>query len=184
MTKKELRKALAPLTQAEGERDAQLAFERLKTLPLFLNAKVIASYMPMEDEVQLQPINEWILEAGKQLVLPRVLSKTQMAFYQVGDLHNLECGVFGIQEPPRHRLVQQDEIDLILVPLMALSVNGVRLGRGGGYYDRYLASYQGETIAILNKKRLFQTLPKEKHDVMVNYYIVEGKLSQCGGNKL
>ena len=183
MGKKAIRQMLKgmPVTKAEWERDGQMALEALKTFEPFKKARTIAAYMPMEQEVQIQPVLRLVLSEGKRLLLPRVVSKTDMAFFQVTELSGLEKSAYGILEPKAAAPRFEGAVDLVLIPLLALSPNGVRLGHGGGYYDRYLHKNPAVTVAVVNKNRLFSPLPEEKHDVRVNCYIVEGKWYSCGG---
>lgn len=170
-----------PLSKAEWVRDGEAAVEVLEAFAPFQKARTVAAYMPLPQEVQIQPVLRLVLNQGKKLLLPRVISKTEMAFFHVTDLTDLEKSPYGILEPKADTPAREGGIDLMLIPLLALAPDGTRLGHGGGYYDRYLQKNPALTVAIVNKNRLFSSLPKENHDVRVNYYIVEGKWHSCGG---
>ena len=171
----------APVSKTEWEKDGEAAFKAFETFEPFLKAETVAAYMPMQGEAQIQPVLRLILDRGKRLLLPRVISKTDMAFFQVADFNHLAEGSYGILEPKAELSAYTGKVDLMVIPLLALALDGTRLGRGGGYYDRYLAKNPATTVAIVNKNRLFSRLPEEKHDVKVNYYILEGKWVSCGG---
>ncbi len=183
MNKRELRKSILEkeIPFESLVQDGELAARALGDFPLYQNAKTVACYMPMENEPQVQCLCQMVLKDGKRLLLPRVVSKAEMAFFEVASLENLEKSVYGIWEPKSSQPVFQGSVDLMVIPLVAISPTGTRLGHGGGYYDRYLAQFPCATIGVTNKNRLILQLPKEKHDIRVNYYIVDGEIYPCGG---
>ena len=83
---------------------------------------------------------------------------------------------FGIAEPePGARTCPPGEIDLVVVPGVAFTAGGVRLGRGKGYYDRYLsqAEFRGVTVGVCYAHQLVGELPSEPHDVAVDCVVAE-----------
>ena len=112
--------------------------------------------------------------AGKRLVLPRVEGDA-MRFCDC-DPAALRRGAFGIAEPePGARTCPPGEIDLVVVPGVAFTAGGVRLGRGKGYYDRYLsqAEFRGATVGVCYAHQLVGELPSEPHDVAVDCVVAE-----------
>ena len=88
----------------------------------------------------------------------------------------LRRGAFGIAEPePGARTCPPGEIDLVVVPGVAFTAGGVRLGRGKGYYDRYLsqAEFRGATVGVCYAHQLVGELPSEPHDVAVDCVVAE-----------
>ena len=104
-------------------------------------AKTVALYMPQEFEFDLQPLFE---QADKQIVIPKTLADRHMIFVKY-DKNDLERTKFGILEPKSKNEVVPD---LILVPGLAWNKEGYRIGFGAGYYDRYLASFSGQTVSL------------------------------------
>ena len=106
-------------------------------------------------------------EELKRLLLPRVRSKTEMDWVEIPALRLLRPGAFGIQEPPAD-LPAADPAGyaaaLALVPCLAASRDGVRLGRGGGYYDRFLAHYKGAGLLLCPEALLLDELPCDDWD--------------------
>jgi 5-formyltetrahydrofolate cyclo-ligase len=100
---------------------------------------------------------------GKRLLLPRIEGDVIVAA-EVGD--GLRPGPFSGREPSgsvRH----QPEIDVVIVPGVAFTSDGVRLGRGGGHYDRFLAGVTCPTIGVCFTEQVCDELPHEPHDVRV-----------------
>lgn len=172
MTKREAR-AWAKARRAEldmaavGRGMAQALF----SLPQWQSAGAVLAFAAMPDEPDTAEILRRALADGKRLLLPRVRSKTEMDWVELPALCLLRPGAFGIQEPPAD-LPAADPAGyaaaLALVPCLAASRDGVRLGRGGGYYDRYLAETACCTAGLVRNAFLYETLPRTWNDLPVS----------------
>ena len=125
------------------------------------------AFAAMPDEPDTAEILRRALADGKRLLLPRVRSKTEMDWVEIPALRLLRPGAFGIQEPPAD-LPAADPAGyaaaLALVPCLTASRDGVRLGRGGGYYDRFLAHYKGAGLLLCPEALLLDELPCDDWD--------------------
>ena len=140
----------------------------------YQEAKIIFSYASYRSEVSTDLINQWALEDGKELYLPRTYTQQhQMICYRVRDLSLLTAGYKGIREPredePWDPLAHDTQIPvMMLMPALAYDKKGSRLGYGGGYYDRYLAAHpQFKTCSVAigySCQRTQQPLPVEETD--------------------
>jgi len=144
--------------------------DQLLALVEKLNPKRIASYQPQPAEPDISEFNKL---AGQrlELVFPRVID------------HELEfaggpfvAGRFGILEPTAPA---ETEIDLILVPALAADRMGNRLGKGRGFYDRFLASYSGVCYAVVFDQELLDSVPVEGHDRAVNGVVTPTRIIDC-----
>ncbi|WP_239254174.1 5-formyltetrahydrofolate cyclo-ligase [Listeria ilorinensis] len=112
---------------------------------------------------------------GKTVVIPETLypSRTmQFREYEKGDL--LIEKRFGLMEPaPTAKLVDAAQIDLLIIPGVAFTTEGYRIGFGGGFYDRYLATYGGHTVALLFREQSGHFFSNEKHDIPVQKLLVD-----------
>lgn len=183
MNKARLREELKRQTipQAELDEDGRLAALAIRDFAPYQAAKTVACYMPMITEPNVLHINRQVLSDGKRLLLPRVISQTEMAFFEVTDFANLKRSAYGILEPEGPNEAHKSEIDLMIMPALALTHEGVRLGMGKGYYDRYLQGTSFPKLVPLNKNRLILGIMEEKHDIKVNYYMIRGCIVVCGG---
>lgn len=111
-------------------------------------AKVIAVTMSQGFELNTMSLIKAAQAASKVVVIPRTLPKRKMEFVELNSATKFEKSAFGIQEPVNGQVYLPTDIDLIIVPGVAFTPNGHRLGFGGGYYDRYLARYKGQTISL------------------------------------
>ena len=97
------------------------------------------------------------LEEGKRMVVPYSGKNRVMTFHEYSPDIAMAKSKFGIMEPvDKSNPVPPGEIDLLLVPGLAFSETGFRIGFGGGYYDRYLAAYNGHTLSVLFPVQLFK----------------------------
>lgn len=142
--------------------------QALFSLPQWQSAGAVLAFVAMPDEPDTAEMLRRALDDGKRLLLPRVRSKTEMDWVEIPALCLLRPGAFSIQEPPAD-LPAADPAGyaaaLALVPCLAASRDGVRLGRGGGYYDRFLAHYKGRRLLVCPTAALLGDLPCEGWDV-------------------
>lgn len=143
-------------------------------LPELAASQTILLYYGVGTEVDTRPLLTALAALGKRVLLPRCLPQRQMEARQLCDEAELSSGVFGIPEPTEQcPLVFKEAIDLILVPALCCDREGYRLGKGGGYYDRYLADYSGRTVAFCRKLLLQEALPWEDFDQPVSMVLTE-----------
>ena len=133
-------------------------------------AAVVALFSPLADEPQIWPLVERLAQR-LSVVLPRVEGDV-MNFYCY-DKDAMAKGAYGINEPQRGLLVRPDEIDAIVVPGVAFTAKGMRMGRGKGFYDRYLAQsgFAALKIGVCYREQLLPDIPAEPHDVPLDVII-------------
>ncbi|KRN59136.1 5-formyltetrahydrofolate cyclo-ligase [Limosilactobacillus secaliphilus] len=151
--KKELRRAyIARMRQLDiknkVKEQEQLA-SRLYDQPEWVSAKTVALTMSQSFEVDTGPIILHARHKGQRVVVPRTLPNRQMEFVELNEETQFKETSFGLLEPENGTVVTPDQIDFMLVPGVAFKENGQRLGFGGGYYDRYLAKYNGFTCSLV-----------------------------------
>lgn len=178
MTKNELRREmkrcnLSLTAEARAERSRQI-FSRVEQLPAFAAARTVALFCALADEPATQPaIARWLAQ-GRRLVVPRVEGERMEFFEYVPE--TLCDGAFGISEPGAGAVCcPPAEIDLVVVPGTAFSPQGARMGRGRGYYDRYLSQreFRGVKVGVCYAHQLVGELPVEPHDVAMDCVVTE-----------
>ncbi|MDY5632554.1 MAG: 5-formyltetrahydrofolate cyclo-ligase [Bacteroidaceae bacterium] len=110
---------------------------RVMAMPRWQTARTVMLYQAMSDEVDLQPLVEAAWQTGKRVLMP-VVKGAEMAVRLVDAQTPHRLSAYGIREPQGEDFTAYETIDLILVPGMAFDAEGHRLGRGKGYYDRFL----------------------------------------------
>lgn len=169
--RRNMKLATRALSTVECREQSQSVVEQLLEIFDKHNAQVVALFAPLPDEVQ---IGELCAKVGCRVVLPRV-SGEDMEFYDYAN-SSLEQGAFGIMEPQGTEACRADEIDLMVVPGVAFTASGDRLGRGKGYYDKYLSreGFRAYCIGVCYAHQLLEVLPTELHDKRMDM-VVSGK---------
>lgn len=146
--------------------DAAVCREVLR-LPEWQEAKCVFCYIPCGRELDVTPLLRAALAAGKTLCAPRITGPGQMAACRVDRLSLLAADAFGIPAPPADAPVAAPAaIDLVILPGMAFHPTGkLRLGRGGGYYDRWLRDFSGVKVAPVRRCQLREDIPAAAHDI-------------------
>ncbi|MGG1697285.1 5-formyltetrahydrofolate cyclo-ligase [Bacillus zhangzhouensis] len=178
--KKELRRqTLAMLEQMSSEefkRNAAVLYEHLFQLTAWKQAKTIALTMSRGKEVPTRPLIEKAWEEGKTVCVPTCFPESkEMIFYQYTPQTKMNSSYFGLTEPDPETsaAVHKEAIDLMIVPGVCFDHQGYRIGYGGGYYDRYLVDYQGETLALCLSVQQIEHVPAETHDMPVSIIVSE-----------
>ena len=146
---------------------------RLRKISEFSNANSIACYYSIGSEVQTRPIIEEILSQKKQVSLPKITDDT-IVFRVVKDFTKLEKGSFGVMEP-KDDWPEEKSFDVIIIPAVGLANNGVRLGYGHGYYDKFLADKSVTKIALTYSKQIIKSIPYSDHDIKMDWIISENE---------
>jgi 5-formyltetrahydrofolate cyclo-ligase len=175
--------------EARAITDAQIV-QRLVQLPDYQRARGLLGYMNFGTEFASDIWVRQALADGKKLALPKVNTDTkQLELYWVNDLdHQLAAGAWGIREPIITRCEQLDqlhEIDFALLPGVAFTRQGARLGYGGGFYDKLLARFTHlpPLIAAAYSLQLVADVPQEVTDVNVAWIVTELETVQCVAEK-
>ncbi len=168
--KQALRRAIRQAFPGKASRDDQsIALCRhVMAWEPYRRAEVIAGYMPMGHEADVTALLLDALASGKVLALPRCDAPGRMTFRRVNSLEELIPGAYGLPEPtPDAPAVPPADIDLMLVPLEAISRKGQRLGKGGGYYDRVLARWQGLSLGVALAHQWVEDMPCCRWDMPI-----------------
>lgn len=144
MNKKELRDIIRQRKRqfsSDELRELSLAVcQRLLAHPRVAAAKTILLYYSLPDEVCTHNLVDELVDMGKKVLLPAVVSDTDMEARVYRNADDLKLGAFGIAEPVGEKYADLKTIDLAIVPGMSFDNDGNRLGRGKGYYDRFLSA--------------------------------------------
>jgi 5-formyltetrahydrofolate cyclo-ligase len=191
MNRSELRRALRERRRALGDvararLSRQIAREVLKAIGTAPRGRRIAAYAALPDEPDLSAALARLDQRGARLYLPRIRSfrRRQLAFAGAGG--EQRTNRYGIGEPlPGAREISPSRLDVVLVPLVGFDPQGVRLGMGGGYYDRAFAFRRHRRM--LSRPRLIgvafacqqvDALPAAAHDVRLDAVITEHGLTR------
>ncbi|MGH0054324.1 MAG: 5-formyltetrahydrofolate cyclo-ligase [Sphaerochaetaceae bacterium] len=162
------------LKGSDFSQEDQATCEALLSSRLYKHASWIFAFYPLATEVNIKPILQDAI-AHKHLALPVCEADNSLVFHEVTTQVLLQKGPLGIIEPQEGRQVVPTQGTLILVPALAFTAQRERLGRGKGYYDRFLQSWsQIDSLGICRKHQLVTELPLEPWDQRVGTLL-------CGG---
>lgn len=160
--------------------------ERLLQLPEYRQADTVLGYMNFGAEFASELWVARVLAEGKRLILPKVNHHTNhLDLYRVDDLETqLAQGLWGIREPIVERCTRvfaPNEVEFALLPGVAFTRKGARLGYGGGFYDKLLAGMTKRPIlaAACFSLQIVEHLPQEATDVKVDLLATEQELISC-----
>ena len=178
-------------SRAEAEKALR---DNLFSLPAWRKARLVCGFLSVKSEPDTRPILERALCEGKTVALPVTLTDAKvgrMVFRRVEGYHPEELipARFGILEPAATcpTLYPRDfQGALILVPGLAFDDQGFRVGYGGGYYDRFLASLQEAGVSVVTVGAVLSPcrttrLPRDPHDIPVDYVIDERRITDTHG---
>lgn len=174
-SKKELRKRVKTLVKAMAPDaravEASVVAERLLHHPKVQSATTVALFASLPDEIDTAALIK-ALAYRSRVVLPR-LSGDEMDFYPYS-ADAMHSGAMGILEPDGNVPVAPQDIDVMILPGLAFTADGLRLGRGKGYYDRYMEreGFRAYTIGICHTVQLLDTLPVEQHDKGIDEVVI------------
>ena len=167
-------KSYSPLAKS---RKSDIIKRKLFNGEEFKKAKLVMFYVSLEDEVDTLAMIDEALEMGKRVCVPVILKEEKrLIASEIRDREKeLECQHFGICQPKKGflREVPLEDIDVVIVPGVAFDKSNLRLGRGHGYYDRFLCCLpkRTKTIGLAFDFQVVDALPKDPHDIPVSKLI-------------
>lgn len=180
-----VRKQLDKMTTTEMKQSDEAMFGRFLALEQVQAAKTCLLFLGITGlEPDTGLLARRLFDQGKVICMPRTIADhgMEVRVYQPGDPYDVTS--YGVMEPALScPLVDKRHIDLVLVPAMCYDRQGFRLGFGGGYYDRWLAGYHGQTIGLCRERLLSDGLPVEAHDKPVSILVTEERVVLCHNAK-
>ena len=165
MDKQSLRKSIIAkrleLSSDEVASKSNKVCAKVLKMPEYKASKVVYLYYPVNNELDVRPIMEDYIKAGKIMAFPKV-ENGDIYFYTVKSLDDFAPGKFNIPEPVGKELAP--EPDMIIVPGVAFSNDGMRVGYGGGFYDRFLSNCHVHSVGVCYSLQLLTYVPSMSHD--------------------
>lgn len=178
MTKQELRKMLKSQRAVLNEQEMHvyshslaLRFEML----LSESIKNVHLFLPIKNQKEVD--TGFILDLLIQRNINCIISKTNidegtLTHYLFDDDTDIEVNIWGIPEPVNGKEVSEEDIDLVIVPLLGCDVKGNRIGYGKGFYDRFLEKCRPDCLKVgVGFFPPLKEIPAEKHDIALDHYL-------------
>ncbi len=182
--RKTIRQKLADIDPAVLQAKSMAACKRLMDQPEFRQTRVVMIYMPLPREVDISPVALRSWQEDKTVCAPR-LSWSQRHMLPV-EIRSLESGLtttrHGLREPAAGEPMPVDMIDMVIVPALAYDHQGNRLGRGAGFYDRFLASpyFRGLAVGLAFREQIVDQVPMQESDQPVHMLVTDEDVFRFG----
>ncbi len=165
--------------RASREYNPDLAAEfniHLAEICLANGAQKIACYLPFGDEPDVELFLDWALDNSIEVLLP--VSKHDGSLEWVPFTGETQPGIFGFHEAAG-TATEPRNVDLVVVPALAVSKAGIRLGKGKGYYDRALPEFTPvpPVVAVIYSNEFLEHVPGEEHDHPVDAVVTESGIT-------
>ena len=182
--RQEIREKLKATSLDERTADSAEIRRRLAEQAVWKSSKAILAYVPTRNEPDIWPAVIEVLGSGKQLALLRYSSDGDryVPCLVCDPARDLQPGQYGILEPRAHcPIFDLMRLDLALVPGIGFTLDGGRLGRGKGYYDRLLAEFPALKCGVAFDCQIAGEFPLEPHDVQLNCILTPTRWHLVGG---
>ena len=173
--KKALRKIIkvrvSAISPEERRKREEILHNNLFSMPEFLSASSVLLFANLPDEIDTFSLIDKCFCLGKKVYLPVIGGDDMQVAEFTGEY---KIGKYGIKEPvtPNSSLLTPNSIDFALIPGVGFSPSGYRLGRGKGYYDKFLSKHPLYTVGVCFREQFFLDIPFEPHDIPMNKVLV------------
>ncbi len=174
LTKQVIRSRILARLEKQKEdvrsKKSNLIKEKLFRDKLFKQAKRVMFYIALKGEVETKEMIEAALRLGKIIAVPVCLKKrVSLRPAILDEKTRLKKGPYGVCEPADSRYIAFKDLDLVIAPGVAFDKKGNRLGRGKGYYDRFLSNIPKDTpvVGLAYRLQILPAVPVDSHDVKV-----------------
>jgi 5-formyltetrahydrofolate cyclo-ligase len=165
--------------------------EKFVALPEYAVARTVMFYVDVRTEVRTRDYLAIALTHGKKIVVPWCNDQGELELFWLQGMDDLSIGMYKILEPKpelRHlpeRQVPVTDLDLVMVPGVAFTREGARMGHGKGYYDKLLEHARADAplVALAFECQFFPDIPTQEHDVFMDKIISESAVYEGKGRK-
>ncbi|MCC8127828.1 MAG: 5-formyltetrahydrofolate cyclo-ligase [Clostridiales bacterium] len=182
--KKDLRRQMkvqrAALLAEQKELWDRQIYDNVCSLDLVSKSRIVYCYLSFGSEIDTSGLVRTFLDSSKTVAVPRVTGR-EIHFYQIGALSDVSPGYRGILEPVETCPPAENPDALVILPGLAFTRAGDRLGYGGGYYDRFLAGEPDHpTLALAYPFQILDSSPREADDRRADWIMTPDELIDAG----
>ena len=175
--RREMIKMRGAMTPAEVEEKSHKINALLLQIPEYAAANAIMFYVPNGNEVSIDEVIKEALASGKTILLPAASGQSLIPVEIKEYPEGIETGPLKMGQP-KDKTEYTGKIDVAVIPGMAFTESGHRLGRGGGHYDRMLEARKFFRIGVAYESQM-RTFPAEAHDQLMDVIVTESRAIRC-----
>lgn len=151
--------------------------KNILNLEEYAKAKTIFSYVSKDKEVDTLELIVHSINNKKIVGVPIVKEKYKLDSIRINSLNELKIGKYNILEPKENsEKINPKDFELLFIPGLAFGIGGERLGRGGGYFDRFLLELPGLKIGLAYEFQIFNSLPILDHDIKMDLIVTDKRI--------
>ncbi len=182
--RQQMRERLRNVKPAERMTGSRRIAECILTQPWFAEADVVGVYCALRSELSLEAVMEAAWSDRKKVAVPvRTCGDSAYHWSLIFPETEWEQGPDGVSQPTLRAALPPEALTVVFVPGLAFTKNGVRLGRGGGYYDRLLAGVRGIKAGVAFDWQVLEQLPVEPHDIRMDLIVTDKTIYDALWNK-
>lgn len=144
-------------------------------LPEIKSAACVGIYISMGNEVNAELLFDSLISSGKKVFLP-VVAGNGLKFAGANSLSGLAKGKYGALEPKGKKFAEKGEIGVFLVPGAAFDLQGNRIGRGKGFYDKFFSKEEGFRIGLAYDFQVVPQIAAQEHDIKMDAVVTESRV--------
>ena len=166
------------LPQEVVENKSRKIVDKVLGSPEFKQSNTIHTYISIKEnhEVDTYPFIEQAFKKVKKIVVPKIIGEGQLDHVELNSLNELEKNNWGVPEPSNSQSISIDNLDLVIVPMVAGDRQKNRLGYGKGYYDRFLKNCRAVKMGLLFDCQIYENeLPVESFDIPLDILVTESQ---------
>lgn len=195
-TRQAVAQAIERLTPGERRAASVALAENLAEVPAVTQARTLMAFLSLPTEIDTWPVIRWAWQHGKRIAIPRIQTGPDgdrtptdrrdmvAVLLEKADASNVSAhphvrpGPLGILHAPDAPVVPPGRIDVVLLPCQAVDRRGNRLGKGGGFYDRFLAraDVTAKRIAVAFRRQVLDAVPVTDNDQRVDMVVTDGEV--------
>ena len=154
----------------------QIILKTLQQLTEIITAKHIYCYISQGTEPDTHTLIDWMIAEGKRTSVPKITANKEIIAVEFSGWPQLHVGHYGIPEPKSSN-DQSAQVDVCIIPAVCYGLNGNRLGRGDGYYDKWLSNYNVKhIIAPAYECQVVESVPANEYDIPVSMIVTEERI--------
>ena len=169
-------------TSEEIAQMSEAVFNNLWKMPEVNEAGLLMGYLSFGREISLDAFIEHAHVLEKRVCVPYICDAENSVIEPgiLNDIHAVKIAQMGIRIPLEEYFIEPMDLDIVLVPGVAFSRDGKRLGMGKGYYDRFLTRTKALRIGICATYNLLDDVPTDEHDALMDYLVTPNGVINCG----
>ncbi|MBA01168.1 MAG: 5-formyltetrahydrofolate cyclo-ligase [Chloroflexi bacterium] len=165
------------ISKIDQKKYSEKILKLLLSMPVLQSSSSIHTYVSKDSEVMTHQLIYTLLERNINVICPRIQKHNELGHSTISSFNDFKKNKLGILEPKEELpSFSINDLDVIIVPGLAFTRTGNRIGYGGGFYDRFLIKTNAISIGLAFDKQVINKLPHNKDDSILDYIVTEKEI--------